>query len=94
MSSFGPSAAAPGSPATLTDLDRIALSEKRPASATRETRTVSGGMNRAWEASLPIARGGTVTGLLQVQRAGSGFDVYEREAATFVAGLLALILPG
>ena len=94
VSSFGPSAASLGTPATLTDLDRVALSEKRPASATRETRTVSGGMNRAWEVSLPIVRGATVTGLLQVERAGPGFDVYEREAATFVAGLLALILPG
>jgi CheY-like chemotaxis protein len=93
ISSFGPGSVAAGEPVTLNDLDRIALVEKRPASATREARTASGGLNRAWEASLPIARGGSVVGLLRVDRSGAAFDVYEREAATFVAGLLALILP-
>ncbi len=94
ISSFGPDAAQPGSAAVLNDLDHMALTEKRPASATRETRTAAGGLERAWEASLPVARGGTVIALLHVARAGAAFDVYEREAATFVAGLLALILPG
>jgi CheY-like chemotaxis protein len=93
VSSFGPGVPAAGATATLNDLDRIALTEKRPASSGRETRTASGGLDRVWEASLPVARGGTVIALLRVQRAGSGFDVYEREAATFVAGLLGLILP-
>jgi len=64
-----------------------AMSEPQPLGV--DGRKVSADL---WTAALPMSRGGRTFGIIQFSRHTGPFDVYEREAATFLAAQVGLLL--
>lgn len=95
ISSHGPGTPSAGAIVEGDSVARRALAEGKPASMTEPQPTGFDGRKVSvdrWTAALPLNRGGKTLGIIQFSRHSGPFDIYEREAATFLAAQIALLL--